>query len=208
MKDNTFLFNIVPSNFKLVFVMLFCLVALCSCSGGQAKQQPVVSPRPDPPVRISKPPQALVEDSLDPETKKRIIQHYWDYRFSGTPETHPLYVHVDDVSIKVYYGNYNGGIVVIMEYSYRSLNEKDESLQYIGGSKKQLEQETVIDGVTFRTLDDYNIFCWKEGQLYMLWVAYDLGLVTLEELREIADLNNEKFDEIFDGLVLLNLNAD
>ena len=51
LKNNSFLFK-VPAYIKLVFVMLFCLTALCSCGGGDngvaQKGQPINNPSAKP----------------------------------------------------------------------------------------------------------------------------------------------------------------
>jgi len=199
MKVISLLFNIF-THLRLVFVASFCLVTLCSC--GLDRQPPVSSiptppvrtPIPDPPVRTVEAAPSAQEEDIDQETERRIRQDFWDLTHRDIPDTDRS-LRVDDVVIKAYYGNYNGSIPVIIGYNSDDVDE-DKYPMYQGGSKRSVEVTTVVANVAFRSSMDISIFIWKEGRFYLLREAYNFGLLTVEDLRKIADLHNKIFDEL------------
>jgi len=107
MKNISFLLNI-PTFFKLVFVMSFCLVTLCSCGSNGASKRPQDEfyGRPGPIVvsEIGQPTQQ--EDFNDTKIGKQIKQDYRDYLhnlfvYGGNPN--PVQVPIDALVSKTAY---------------------------------------------------------------------------------------------------------
>ena len=172
MRKNTFCSLTSFTFFKFVFLMLFCLVTLCNCgSPGVSPKNPRVQNRIDPPVV----PPPYADDFNYTETGKQIRRDYLNY----TPDNLPPRPHnftINDVWIEVYYGTYNGSIPVMMRF----IN---------GGSAGVVGQDVVAD-IPFHYGSGNRIIVWENGQFHGLQEAYDLGLLTQEDLRSIADLRN------------------
>jgi len=80
----------------------------------------------------------------------------------------------DDTWIDAYYGTYNGGIAVMMDFT--------------DSGYACAEREIVIAGTLFHYNSENNILWAQEGNvLYDLQEAYDLGLLTLENLSDMAN---------------------
>ena len=83
---------------------------------------------------------------------------------------------VDKVSIDNYYGTYNGCVPVMIDH---------ESLRYLA----ELWNMTVA-GITFYFAGGQGIDVWYNGDFYSLESAYAQGLLTKDDLRNIAYYQN------------------
>ena len=117
-------------------------------------------------------------EGLSAETAKRVLQDYYD----------TFNIPVKDkgqITISGYYGTYNGCVVVSIKTPYGAVG--------IGWS-------VFIAGIKFFCSDYQKVpLVWKDGLFYTgtggrdgvgLQKAYDLGLLTQDDLRNIAELFN------------------
>ena len=79
---------------------------------------------------------------------------------------------IDDIAVDHYYGTYNGTAVVIMT---------DAFARYL----TVLTSETV-GGATFHYPNSNKALAWNDGSFYSLQEAYSIGLLTENDLREMA----------------------
>lgn len=169
--------------FKLVFVVLFGLVTtLCGCGGGvHDMNNGIEAPTPTP-----RPP----EQPDDPETSMRIRQDYRDYLVDKGMESLP----VEFIWLREHFGTYNGYTVVLMKAGYGSA---------------AVVVDVVIDGILFRYNDPtYSIIAWKDGQIFELHEARDLGMLTREDLMDIADRHNGNQDSRDGSLAGLSIGVE
>ena len=179
MSKNTFPSFNIPTYFKLVFAAILCLATLCSCGGGGGNARDVkvieVTPPETPP---SGPPSIIWPiipiDFNDTDLERQIRQDYLDVLHSSDIPFERDKT-IDDVSVVAYYGNYNGSVPVMMRVYGRG---------YIG-----VDRCRVIADIEFAVSGNF-ITVWKDGQFYSLEEAYNLGFLTQEDLRDIADLHN------------------
>ena len=108
---------------------------------------------------------------LSAEMEMKIKQDYLDFR---TKVYHPDAT-VDDVRIGTYYGTYGSCVAVMMT---------DAFSMYTAA----LETE-IIDGVIFHYTSSNKILIWDDGSFYRLQEAFDSGLLTRGNLREIEHNN-------------------
>ena len=173
-------------------------MTLCSCGSNGASKQPreefYTLPAPIVVSEIGQPTQE--EDFSDTELGKQIKQDYQDYLhniFVNSGNPNPMQVCIDDISIKVYFGNYNGSIPVMMKVDAKYDANDDEYVYYPSAMIMTL----VVADATFRFYSIYDILVWKEGQFYWLNNAYDMNLLTQEDLREIADNHKSYFPDLY-----------
>ena len=168
LKDYFSLLN-VSVYVKLVFVMLFCLAAVCGCGSPGTSQRPVdarSAPPEDPPnIPVISPPEV---DFNNTELGKRIRQDFSNYEVDRVGYAYTD-LNADNVFIIDYYGTYNDSVVVKM-----------------GRSGPPVELPDVIIGETILPKAISPIMVWKDGRIYELHNAYNQGLLTMENLRSIA----------------------
>jgi len=167
MRKNTFSGFTVTVYLKPVFAAILLIATLCGC-GGVGNNTPddkeikvTPGPMPTPPI-----------DFNDTDLGRQIRRDYLDGLHSSGIQS-LLDLTIDDVSITSYYGNYNGSVPVMITawgFGYPAV------MTYI-----------VVADVEF-VFGGNIITVWKEGQFYSLEEAYNLGFLTQEDLRSIADL--------------------
>jgi len=156
--------NIPSVYFKLVLGTLFCLVVLCSCGGKNNSVNEI--PEPVPPY--IEPPGSQPIDINDPETVMQIRQDYLNYLADNGMD----FVPIDDVLIDKYFGTYNGYAVVLM---------------YVELTHAGVGIDIVVDGILFSYATPvHSIIAWRKGQIFELREANDLGLLSREDLIDIA----------------------
>ena len=162
----------IPIYLKLGFVVLFFLVTLCNCGSPSASSKPpedisIFEPKPIPePVPI--------EDFNNTELGKRIRQDYLNLIIANGAH---VVSSISSVWIEVYYGTYNGSIPVM-------LGVTGSGYQGIAGT-------TDIDDVPFCYNSSQTIIIYNSGRFYELNDAYEHGLLTQDDLRDISDLHNK-----------------
>jgi len=108
---------------------------------------------------------------------EEFIKQWYLYRLSRNSDVD---ITVDDVWIEAYYGSYNNYAVVMMGDGYHN---------YINA-----ERIINIDGVLFRYSSENSIVIWGCYRNFMeLQDAYDRGLLTRENIMDIADYHNQVF---------------
>lgn len=86
----------------------------------------------------------------------------------------------DSVQVMHYYGNFDGCIPV--RFSYYSFD---------------LYSEENIGGITFYYESTDRITVWKNGNFYSVEEAYNTGMLSYEQLKNIADIhNNGKYRDL------------
>jgi len=111
-------------------------------------------------------------EGLSAETEKQICREYVREFYVKRPSPH--------VGICRYYGTYNGYAIVILEWS--------------GIISEGKCWHTVIGGIDLREPDAPNAFldkngmiaAWKDGHFYSIADLYKEGMLTLENLKQIA----------------------
>ena len=157
----------IPACFRLVFSALFCVTALCGCGGGniQENAKNVYTPKENIPAGNNNKPVSGKQDGLSPETAGQIR---WDY--ASLIESR-----VNGVWIIAYYGTYNNCVVVSMH---------NGQMGGTGAAGDAIIGETLFNS-------GHGITVWKEGQFYALHDAYNQGLLTNEDLRNIAYFHHQ-----------------
>jgi hypothetical protein len=103
---------------------------------------------------------------LDAETERRIIQDFFDtYVKPGDPKAT-----VNDIWVAGYYGTYNGVIAVRFGDFFEHAD---------------VETEESVAGINFTYPNPKPNYAWKDGILYRLREAYDLGLLTDDDVKNI-----------------------
>ena len=107
----------------------------------------------------------ITTGGLSAKTKKRIRQDLIDYREQG------FSVSDDDYPELLYKGTYNGYVVVDVDYKPVTPAIRNE----------------IIAGIGFPAIGggSLTIYAWKPGKIYTLQEAYDLELLTRENLFSI-----------------------
>ena len=162
-KNSLSLFSI-PMYVKLVFVMLFCLAALCGCGdGGVTTKSPVV-PQEKPP-----------DDGDVPGTHPQIpsdlesrIKNDFNAAYDGNAET------LADITIDGYFGTYNGSVAL--------------SLHFIHGGYTTEIRTDIIAGKEFTWGSREAVQVWRDGSFYRLQQAYEDGLLTQQNIDAIHAL--------------------
>lgn len=167
-------FNI-PVYLKLVFLVMFFGAILCGCGGGNApKDNPVngndINGNNNKPIVWNR-------EELNAEIIRQIrLDYFNNLRDSGYNLTN-----INDVWVYSYYGTYNDCIIVMMYYNgigYPNIIEKID-----------------VAGVLFYySSPSHKIIAWKAGQFYDLGVAHYYGLLTREDLVNIANLHAGIYD--------------
>ena len=156
----------IPVYFKIIFTTLFCLLALFGCGGENNIADGHYDPKPAP--KLSEPINPPEIDITDPETQLQIIQDYHNLLIDSGMN----FVSIDGVKIAGSFGVYNGYAIVLVNS---------------GISSALIVVRIIIDGVLFvLPTPAHSIIAWKEGQILELKEARDLGLLSREDLTNMA----------------------
>jgi len=107
------------------------------------------------------------QDINDTEIGKQIRQDYFKYLRKQFPDES---YNLSDIRIVRYYGTYSNCIAITLE----------------NGMPYPMGPVLMIVGDTLFNMDGRGITIWTEGQFYGLQNAYDLDLLTNDDLRNIA----------------------
>jgi len=177
MLKNSFPYFKIPAYLKLVFAALFCLTTLCGCGAPDTSKKPIDIYSPPDTQPIDGPAPGV--DINNTELGKRIRQDHLNQHYAGQA-WRPT---IDDVRITAYYGTYNGCSAVIIP---------------VGGTGAITN--VVVAGILFTySGSGTSIVVWKDGTFYGLQKAYDLGLLTRENIVEIARQHHVEFWGFDDG---------
>ena len=112
---------------------------------------------------------------LSKEIEIEIKQTHLDYLLTknGYQDTT-----IDDIYIQKYYGTYNGCVVVMIQ----------DKLSGVNGA---IKEATIADVKFYYGSGNISIQIWKEQKFYELQSAYDQGLLTKEDLKKIAAIQNQ-----------------
>ena len=113
-------------------------------------------------------------EGLDTGIAKQIKQTYLKEFLSDYPKAT-----VKDAWIVKYYGTYNGCVVVMMGDNYTGYTDALWGME--------------VAGVAFKFKDGNSIRAWKDGKFYTLQAAYEQGLLTQEDLTNIADIHEKNY---------------
>lgn len=112
-------------------------------------------------------------DSVDPEKLNSVKEAYLQEKLAnGYSEDMTL----DDIYIVEYYGIYRDCIVVML------MDRHTAYTQAIG--------DETIAGVKIRYNDANRIVAYKDGVLYMLQEAYDMGFLTKANIKRIKNVHD------------------
>ena len=85
---------------------------------------------------------------------------------------------INDFFLRAYFGEYNGVHAIMI------------SIPIIG--YPFMLRNVTIAGAVIRYVDFDEIWAWKDGKEYSLQEAYNLGVLTWEDIHEIADRHNSR----------------
>ena len=125
--------------------------------------------------------QPVIRPPLEPlceELKRQIEDDFGLDSFSGHPRAR----------IIEYFGTYNGSVAVMLNEMFfhcRSYPGGDPHDRFNLSLRSRL-----VAGISFYYYFDVFIKIWREGQFYFLENAYDLGLLTKEDIESIAYFHN------------------
>lgn len=108
-------------------------------------------------------------DTLSEELKKQIVEDFVAYEFGDNyvPMEHGIF------RIERYYGSYDGAVAVMLRGS---------KLEYTSA----FYSETVA-GSIIRCNYGNSVMIWKDGSFFTMQEAYDQGILTAEQVAEIAN---------------------
>jgi len=118
-------------------------------------------------------------DGFDVETEQHMLQEYFDnfdlYKPKGREPADRQPVSVEEVWTDTYLGSYNDCVIASFmdDYIYRW-----DVYRY------------VIAGIKFDR-QNFPPLAWKDGRLYTLQKAYDLGFLTVDDLLNIKDASDK-----------------
>ena len=175
MVKNIFSTFSLSAGFKLIFAALFCVAVLCGCGSGDSVNNDLKLKDKDTGNNIipkgdlngnDNHPISGKQDGLNAETVWQIRQ---DLAQGYQGDQSNIAYHY----ISGYYGTYNGYVVI------RAANSL---FAYAALPWDMILGETLLGDGSLRG----ELLAWKEGQFYALSNAYNQGLLTNEDLREIA----------------------
>ena len=119
-------------------------------------------------------------DGFDAETIELLVKQTYlaelDESFSHHNWT------IDDVIIQKHYGTYNGCVVVMM---------RAKNMVFVA-----IPAGEVAAGISFGYPEPNYIHVWKDGKLYSLQEAFELGFLSVDDIKQIADIHNSKNSNI------------
>ena len=123
-----------------------------------------------------------IEPQLNSEIEMQIKQDYLeahakDY-FAGAT--------IDTIEISPYYGTFNGSVVVMMWVGYALYTDAPET-----------RWEANVAGILFRNVWQNSILVWNGGKFYELQEAYDLGLLSQEDLKIIGNMQRRRYPSLY-----------
>lgn len=111
--------------------------------------------------------------SLDPVTLNSVKEAYLQEKLANG---YPKDMTLDDIYAVAYYGTYSDCVVVMLTDRHT-------------GYTTAIEDETIA-GVTIRYSDANRIVAYKDGVLYTLQEAYDIGFLTVANIVRIKDVHH------------------
>ena len=121
--------------------------------------------------------------TLSTEVENQVKQTYFDYLcdrydIKSDPIVYPN-AGIDDVWIYKYYGTYNGFVAVMMGNNFVDYHD--------------LEEDIYIDDILIRYPNSNTIKLWKEKVFYDLKSAFEQGLISKNDLQDIAYFQNKLY---------------
>ncbi len=118
-------------------------------------------------------------DPLSEKLKKQIVEDFATYWYGDNyvPMEHGIF------RIERYYGSYDGAVAVMLRGSKMEYTSSDYT-------------ETVA-GSIIRCNYGNSVRVWKEGSFYTMQEAYDQGILTAEQVAEIANYRYVKYPTDF-----------
>jgi len=177
MKKKLFHNSLFRHTFSWFFLATFCLATLCSCGSTDVSQRtrdrfgrPITDSSPVPLPKITE----NGKDINNTEIGKRIRRDYFNNALYYYPQ-----IKIEDVVIDVYYGNYNNSIPVMIKLKS-------------GGATGDIRGDIVAD-ISFCYNSGQSIVVWNQGLFHGLQDAYDFGLLSQEDLSDIAEYHHMIF---------------
>ena len=115
-------------------------------------------------------------EKLSAEQENKIRRDWLSHCY-GTQSDYPDAYNIDDVSIERYYGSYNGCIAVMI---------------FGDGGYPDAMWDMDVAGIIFHYNSGNRIRIWHNGSIYGLDMAYGQGLLSKDEIRNIAYYHNGK----------------
>ena len=118
-------------------------------------------------------------DPLSEEMKERILEDFaaFDHGDEYDPSYHGIF------QIERYYGSYDGAVAVMLRGS---------AWDYL-----EIEYVETVAGITIRCDYGNSVRIWKDGSFYTIQEAYDQGILTAEQVAEIANYRYVKYPTDF-----------
>ncbi len=114
---------------------------------------------------------------LTKKTKEYIIETYVK-RYNEKKTNEVLYIDSEDVEIDGYFGKYGMSYVTVINIDRDWYRTADDP-------------EYVIENLIFNIYGSYHILVFYEDNYYYLDKAYELSIVTYEDLKKIQELVEE-----------------
>ena len=109
-------------------------------------------------------------DGLDAETERQIKQTLVDY-LNGLDVSYVATKTVDCVVIQGYYGTYNGCVAAM-------IGDRDRVYTFA-------TNVDIVAGIGFAYMTSHHIEAWKDGKLYSLREAFELGFLSGDDIADI-----------------------
>ena len=187
----------VPVRFVSIFVVLFCLAAFCSCdigSGNKSEDRVIELEYPEGDDN-----EPGTFEGLSAKTEKQILQLYRDYFLNKLMERQDAFpLKLNGYSMEEYYASLMEQYTIEGFWIEKYLGTYDDSVAVICYNEwwhwdyRESEKEIIIDGVSFHSNQNAALACvYIEGKLYGLREAYYQGLLSKDDLVNIAYYHNE-----------------
>ena len=173
-------FSYVSSYKKLIFpAALLYLTILCGCGAENAMKEESLKTPKDIPNGGTEKPVFRNHEGLSEQLERQIRQDYLDdlrSRGNGSDYT------INDVLIAGYYGTYNDCVIVMMSINNR--NQPFNPMLFI---------HRVIADTLFHAWpieENQGIRVWRARRFFNLNDAYNMGILTFDDIRSIAYIYN------------------
>ena len=113
-----------------------------------------------------------IPDGLDAETALLIKQAVVNYH-----NERGAVITVDSVVIRKYYGTYNGCVAAMI----------DGVMMYI-----TIPTVDIVGGIGLTYPTAQKIEAYKDGKLYSLQEAFELGFLSVDDIKQIAEIQNSR----------------
>ena len=118
-------------------------------------------------------------EGLSEETELQILHSYFDTHIKPYNQNHHPREKLRDYYISGYFGNYNGTIAVLID---------SDTVEYAC----MITEITVAGDIKFIYSVYHIIIAWKDNVFYDLQEAYELKLLTYEDILSIRDYHMKK----------------